>query len=50
LIVKNNTALRIDNPGELLKALKLAKSAVEAGELDSQIELASGAVRKGFGR
>jgi len=50
--IEKNQRLGItgSNPAELVKALELVKSAVEAGELDSQIELASCAVRRGFGR
>jgi len=49
-LAKGKYSVEVGNPTELLKALELVKSAVEAGELDSQIELASRAVRKGFGR
>ena len=49
-LAKGKHSVEVGNPTELVKALELVKSAVEAGELDSQIELASGAVRKGFGR
>ena len=34
---------------ELIKALELIKAAVEAGELDEQIESASVGLRNGFG-
>ncbi|MEA9568216.1 DUF6641 family protein [Polynucleobacter sp. AP-Nickl1-40-C4] len=49
-LAKGKHSVEVGNPAELVKALELVKSAVEAGELDAQIELASGAVRKGFGR
>jgi hypothetical protein len=49
-LAKGKHSIEVGNPSELVKALELVKSAVEAGELDAQIELASGAVRKGFGR
>ena len=35
---------------ELVKALTAIKAAVQAGELDAQIETASGALRAGFKR
>jgi hypothetical protein len=47
---KGKTAVEVANPEELIKALEIIKGAVEAGELDNQIEQASGAVRAGFGR
>jgi len=40
----------LNSADDLIKALEIIKAAVEAGELDSQIEAASGAVRAGFGR
>jgi hypothetical protein len=49
-LAKGKHSVEVGNPAELVKALELVKSAVEAGELDSQIELASGALRRGFGR
>lgn len=47
---KGKTAVEVATADELIKALEIIKGAVEAGELDSQIELASGAVRAGFGK
>ena len=47
---KGKTAVEVASPEELIKALEIIKGAVEAGELDSQIEQASGAVRAGFGK
>lgn len=47
---KGKTAVEVPNPKELIKALEIIKGAVEAGELDQQIELASGALKAGFGR
>ena len=35
---------------DMVKALTAIKTAVEAGELDAQIETASGALRAGFKR
>ena len=45
---KGKTAVEVNSADELIKALEIIKGAVEAGELDSQIEQASGAVRAGF--
>ena len=47
---KGKTAVEVGSGEELIKALEIIKGAVEAGELDTQIEQASGAVRAGFGR
>ena len=47
---KGKTAIEVASADELIKALEIIKSAVEAGELDTQIEQASGAVRTGFGK
>jgi hypothetical protein len=47
---KGKTAVEVNSADDLIKALEVIKAAVEAGELDSQIEAASGAVRAGFGR
>jgi uncharacterized protein (DUF111 family) len=47
---KGKTAVEVNSAEELIKALEIIKGAVEAGELDSQIEQASGAVRAGFGK
>ena len=49
-LAKGKTAIEIANADDLIKTLELVKSAVDAGELDNQIEAASGAVRAGFGR
>ena len=48
--VKGKTAVEVYSSDELIKALEIIKTAVVAGELDTQIEQASGAVRAGFGR
>ena len=47
---KGKTAVEVNSADDLIKALEIIKTAVEAGELDSQIEAASGAVRAGFAR
>jgi hypothetical protein len=49
-LAKGKTAIEVANADELIKTLELLKKAVDAGELDAQIELASGAVRAGFNR
>jgi hypothetical protein len=48
--VKGKSAVEVNSPEELIKALEIIKGAVEAGELDSQIEQVSGAVKAGFRR
>ncbi len=48
--VKGKSAVEVNSPEELIKALEIIKVAVEAGELDTQIEQASGAVKAGFRR
>lgn len=47
---KGKTAVEVASADELIRALEIIKGAVEAGELDAQIEQASGAVRAGFGK
>ncbi len=47
---KGKSAVEVASADELIKALEIVKAAVEAGELDTQIEQASGAVRAGFGK
>ncbi|WVN42035.1 DUF6641 family protein [beta proteobacterium MWH-UniP1] len=47
-LAKNKSAIEVGSAAELIDALTVVKTAVEAGELDSQIELASGALRSGF--
>jgi hypothetical protein len=49
-LAKGKHSVEVGNAAELVKALELVKHAVEVGELDTQIELVSGAVRKGFGK
>ena len=49
-LAKGKTAVEVATADDLIKTLEIIKSAVEAGELDSQIEQASGAVRAGFGK
>lgn len=45
---KNKPSVELNTPADLINTLEIIKSAVEAGELDSQIEFASGAVRARF--
>ena len=47
---KGKSAVEVASADELLKALEIIKGAIEAGELDTQIEQVSGAVRAGFGK
>jgi len=47
-LAKGKTTVEVANNDELIGTLSLIQSAVTAGELDAQIEAASGAVRKGF--
>ena len=49
-LAKGKTAIEIVSADDLIKTLELVKTAVDAGELDTQIEAASGAVRSGFTR
>ncbi len=45
---KGKAAVEVANPDELVSTLEAVRRAVEAGELDSQIEAASGALKAGF--
>ena len=47
-LAKGKSTIEVANADELINTLSLVQSAVVAGELDTQIEAASGAVRKGF--
>lgn len=47
-LAKGKHSVEVDNAQSLVKALELVKQAVEAGELDAQIESASGALKLGF--
>ncbi len=49
-LAKGKTAVEVATAEDLIKTLEIIKGAVEAGDLDAQIEQASGAVRAGFGR
>jgi hypothetical protein len=47
-LAKGKPSIEVANGDELIKALETVKQAVEAGELDSQIETASASLRSGF--
>jgi hypothetical protein len=49
-ILKGKPSIEVGNATELIGTLEIIKRAVENGELDSQIEAASGAVRARFGK
>jgi hypothetical protein len=49
-LAKGKTAIEVSSAEDLIKTLEIIKVAVEAGELDAQIEIACGAVRAGFKR
>jgi hypothetical protein len=49
-LAKGKTAIEVANAEELLKVLDIVKAAVIDGELDQQIEAASGQLRAGFKR
>jgi len=45
---KGKSAVEVASPEDLIKTLEAVRGAVEAGELDGQIETASGALKAGF--
>ena len=47
-IAKGKTAVEMANETELVATLELLRQAVNAGELDTQIEAVAGAVKAGF--
>jgi hypothetical protein len=47
-IAKGKPSVEVDNPNALIKALEIIKTAVEGGELDTQIEEASTHLRSRF--
>ena len=49
-LAKGKTAVEVANAEDLIQTLDLIKSAVTNGELDPQIEAASGQLRAGFKR
>jgi len=49
-LAKGKSAIEVANPAELISTLELIRKAVADGELDTQIDTASGAVKAGFKR
>ena len=49
-MAKGKNAIEVGSMGDLVAALEAVKEAVAAGDLDSQIEQASGALRAGFAK
>jgi hypothetical protein len=49
-LAKGKSSVEVESGEALVKALETIKIAVEAGELDSQIEIASAKLRSGFGK
>ena len=49
-LAKGKPSVEVGSPDELVVALETIKQAVEAGELDSQIEIASAGLKSGFKR
>ncbi len=49
-LAKGKSSIEIANKDQLIPTLELIKQAVEAGELDVQIELAANNLRQGFGK
>lgn len=49
-IIKGKNAVEVADMADLVTTLELIKGAVIAGELDAQIEQASGALRDGFAK
>ena len=47
---KGKAAVEVATPDDLVSTLEAVRRAVESGELDAQIEAASGALRSGFKR
>jgi lysozyme family protein len=47
-LAKGKPSVEVESPKDLVKALQTIKLAVESGELDGQIELASTNLRAGF--
>lgn len=49
-LAKGKPSVEVGSPDELVVALETIKQAVEAGELDAQIEIASAGLKSGFKR
>jgi hypothetical protein len=49
-LAKGKSSIEIANKDQLISTLELIKQAVEAGELDAQIEVAANKLREGFSK
>jgi hypothetical protein len=49
-LAKGKSAIEVNNPAALIEALDAVKVAVQAGELDAQLEAASMKLREGFAK
>ena len=49
-LAKGKSSIEIGGTDQLVPTLELLKQAVEAGELDAQIEVAANKLREGFGK
>lgn len=49
-LARGKTAIEVTNPASLIEALDAVKVAVQAGELDVQLEAVSMKLREGFGK
>jgi len=49
-LAKGKAAVEVASPDDLIKALEAVRGAVDAGELDAQIEAVSRSLREGFER
>jgi hypothetical protein len=49
-LAKGKFSIEISSPSELIEALMIVKTAVERGELDSQLEQSTNSLRGGFKR
>ena len=47
-LAKGKPSVEVASAGDLIKTLETIKTAVEAGELDAQLDLASNSLRSGF--
>ena len=47
-LAKGKPSVEVATAGDLIKTLETIKTAVEAGELDAQLDLASNSLRSGF--
>ena len=47
-IAKGKSVIEVASGEDLIAAIQTVKAAVEAGELDAQIEVASGSLKAGF--